>query len=174
MTYYRIAFYHHRAIQWNWKTTVLTTLQAVFQLLRSYSILSPDHIRIFTAASKEDLQEMLRRENIGLPSGSVTAAQFAQEKNLHLREQAQGVSEHAAAGPGGRRPTATLLRDHGSITEFPGSNGSSWLNQKRLLIEWGPGGDHDMPYRFTLPVSMQELHAWIHLQSRIQAGELES
>lgn len=171
MTYYRIAFYHCQIGSWVWKTTVLTSLQAVFQLLRSFSMLSPDHIRIFTAASKEELQEMLKRENTSLPSGSITAAQFAQEKKIHLGEQAQCVVEHVAAELGGRRSTATLLRDFDSAPRFPESNGSGWLDQKRLLMEWGPGGDHDTQYRFTLPASMQQLRAWIRLQSRVQAGE---
>jgi hypothetical protein len=57
-------------------------LQAVLQLLRSFRALPQNSIRVFTAASKEDLNEMLERENTHGLSGSVTAAQFLRERLL--------------------------------------------------------------------------------------------
>lgn len=174
MTYYRIAL-HDRQI-WTWKTTVLTSLQAVLQLLRSYSALQ-DRIRVFTAASKEDLNEMLKRENTNLASGSVTVVQFLQERKQQVPGQAQSASEHRAAEPGVRQTTAIATNSHpceySTTTGFPGSNGTSSLDQKRLEIECGPGGDHDIPYHFTLPISTPQLLAWIRLQTRVQAGELQ-
>jgi hypothetical protein len=50
----------------------------------------------------------------------------------------------------------------------------SVLDMKRLELERGQGGDHDTPYRFTLPLSMKERLAWTRLQARVHAGELPS
>jgi hypothetical protein len=35
MIYYRLAFQDRQTAKWTWKSTVLTSLQAVFQLLRT-------------------------------------------------------------------------------------------------------------------------------------------
>jgi hypothetical protein len=58
MKYYRLASHDHQTKRWKWITTPLTSLQAVFQVLRIYAALPQDRIRIFTASSKEDLSEM--------------------------------------------------------------------------------------------------------------------
>jgi hypothetical protein len=83
MTYYRMAVHDRQTATWIWKTTTLCSLQAVLQLLRSFRALPQNSIRVFTAASKEDLNEMLERENTHGLSGSVTAAQFLRERLLH-------------------------------------------------------------------------------------------
>ncbi|HEX6556002.1 MAG TPA: hypothetical protein VF026_24805 [Ktedonobacteraceae bacterium] len=82
MTYYRLALQDRQTTRWTWKTTALTSLQAVFQLLRTYAKLPQGGIHVFTASSKEDLNEMFRRQNTNLASSSVTATQFLQERNI--------------------------------------------------------------------------------------------
>src|SRR5262249_32028294 len=83
MTYYRLALHDRQTGKWSWKTTALTSLEAVFELLRCYRALLPqDRLRMFTASAKEELHEQLSQENNGLASGSVTASQFLQERNL--------------------------------------------------------------------------------------------
>ena len=52
MTYYRLAIQDHQNAQWTWKTTAVSSLQAVFQLLSMYRLLPQDGIRVFTAASE--------------------------------------------------------------------------------------------------------------------------
>jgi hypothetical protein len=52
MTYYRLAIQHRQTPYWTWKTTAVSSLQAVFHLLRIYRMLPQDSIRVFTAASK--------------------------------------------------------------------------------------------------------------------------
>jgi hypothetical protein len=64
-------------------------------------------------------------------------------------------------------------REQGTITGFPGFGDTNPLERKRMEIEDGPGGDHDIPHCFSLPVSMPQLLAWTRLQTRVQAGELE-
>ena len=54
-------------------------------------------------------------------------------------------------------------------TESPGKR---MLDQKRLEIELGPEGDHDVPYSFALPVSMPQVLVWMRLLARVQRGEL--
>ncbi len=44
---------------------------------------------------------------------------------------------------------------------------------RRLELELGPGGDHDLPYTFALPASMPQVLAWMRLLGRIQRGEGE-
>ncbi len=88
MTYYRLAEQDRQTARWVWKTTPVTALQAVFQLLRIYSARPQGSTRVFTASSKEDLNELLRGQNTNLPSSSVTATQFLQERNLAVRERA--------------------------------------------------------------------------------------
>jgi hypothetical protein len=168
MTYYRLAIQNHQTSTWNWQTTVLTSLHAVFQLLRDYQALPQGCIRVFTSSSREELHELLRRENNGLPSGSVTAAQFLQERKIAERERPQAAQQGATVA------TSSSLREDITTTGAPSSNGVSLLEKKRLEIEYGPGGDHDTPYRFTLPISVPQLLAWTRLQVRVQAGESPS
>ena len=74
MTCYRLAVQDRYIVRWSWKTTPITSLKAMFELLRCYRALLPqDRIRICTASSKEELNEQLSRENNGLASGSITA-----------------------------------------------------------------------------------------------------
>ena len=175
MTYYRIALYERQTALWIWKTTVLASLQAVIQLLKNYSVLPHDRIRVFTAASKEDLNEMLKHENTNLASGSVTAAQFLQDRKLQV--PGQSAAEDGAAEPIVRQVTAvatnTSRREQSTTTGFPDLGDTHLLEKKRLEIECGPGGDHNTPYCFTLPTSTPQLLAWTRLQARVQAGELQ-
>ncbi|MBV9227673.1 MAG: hypothetical protein JOZ18_00065 [Chloroflexi bacterium] len=177
MTYYRIASHDRRTAKWIWKTTPLTSLQAVLQLLRSYSALPQESIRVFTAASKEDMNEMLKSENMSRASGSVTAAQFLWERKLQVSGQAQSALSYNATEPGVRQTTAVAtgspVSQHSPITGFPDPRDMSWLEKRRLEIESGPGGDHDIPYRFTLPISMPQLLAWTRLQTRLHGGEVQ-
>jgi len=52
------------------------------------------------------------------------------------------------------------------------SRGVSVLERRREELESGPGGDHDLPYRFSLPLSLLQVIAWMTLLVRVQHGEL--
>ena len=222
MKYYRLAVQDYQSAQWKWKTTVLTSLQAVLQLLRSYRMLPQDGIRVFIASSEAELSKMLSQQNDHLESGSVTATQFLQARHISAGEQTQSTSEERvspqtvqqATGSVARAtwetPMATLAAQQGAdvatwagelwekhraaqaaqqgalgaspssqlgtpaASGFMASLGMSVLEMKRLEIELGPGGDHDKPYLFTLPLSQKERLAWIRLQKKVQAGESPS
>jgi hypothetical protein len=100
MTYYRLAIQDRQTGRWTWKTTPVTSLKAVFELLRGYRTLLPqDHIRVFTASSKQELHALLNRENNGLASGSTTATQFLQERSLLVPGRAQSASRRNREEP---------------------------------------------------------------------------
>ena len=203
MTYYRLAIQDRHTARWSWKTTPITSLKAVFELLKCYRALLPqDRIRVCTASSKEELNEQLSWENNGLASGSVTALQFLQERHLLVPERAQNALQQSAAAqeakPGtdvatwakdlweqhvAMRKTQAAQQEAPTVTYFPlqepiattgtaESLGKSMLDQKRLDLELGPEGDHDVPYSFALPVSMPQVLIWMRLLARVQSGEL--
>jgi hypothetical protein len=203
MSYYRLAIQHRQTTHWTWKTTAVTSLQAVFHLLSIYRMLPQDGIRVFTAASKEELSEMLKRHNTNLASSSVTATQFLREKHLAIPEQEQSASPQSLSAPAAQQDASVAtwakavwdeyvtmraaqlaqqgatvntssLRESLPTTGTPSSSAMSWLENKRLEIESGTGGDHDTPYRFALPISTPQWLAWTRLQRRVQAGELPS
>jgi hypothetical protein len=202
MTYYRLAIHNRQTTQWTWKTAAVSSLQAVFQLLRIYRLLPQDNIRVFTAASKEDLNEMLKRQNTTQASSSVTATQFLRENNLALPEQEQRASEQSLSAQAAQQDadvatwakavwdeyvmmraahmaqqgatvnTSSSLSESITTREVPSSLDMRLLEQKRLEIESGLGGDHDLPYKFSLPLSLPQVLAWMTLQVRVHHGEL--
>jgi len=177
MTYYRLALQERQASTWIWKSTALTSLDALVRLLRIYSFVPKERIRVFISSSKEELHEMLNRENTGLGSGSFTALQFLQDRHLHAHESAQGASEPGTAENSVCQSiavaTSLSLPENNTVPCLPAANAMSALDKKRLEIELGTGGDHDAPYRFSLPVSMPQLLTWTRLLARVQAGELQ-
>lgn len=172
MSYYRMAMQNRQTGKWIWKTTALTSLQAVLQLLRNSAALPQDRVRVFTASSKEGLNEMLSRENQDQESGSVTAIQFLQARNIQVRVPTQSASEQRLARQDVRQATTTRLSDDEckQTAEEPGKSDMSWLDKRRLELECGVGGDHDSPYTFTLPISTPQILAWIRLMVRVRTG----
>jgi hypothetical protein len=175
--YYRVAIQGGPSPTWQWKSTALSSLQTLLQFLRLYGALQLDHLRVFSSSSREGLQEQLVQENTGLGSPSVTAAHFLQERLLHSPE----VSRGTPAGEGGAYQqiasiaVATQPSVNESSMEVNGLVGRdmSSLERRRLGLELGPGGDHDVPYRFVLPLSMPQALAWMRLLARIRRGELQ-
>jgi hypothetical protein len=56
--YYRIAIQRGRDLldrpsTWQWKSTVLSSLQSLFQVLRLYGALPQEHLRVFSSPSRE-------------------------------------------------------------------------------------------------------------------------
>ena len=92
-----------------------------------------------------------------LESTSVIAAQFLQERMIGSPEVERGASTHDTGGnkqaassavltqpsPGESRRRAQVLDERGINT----------LEKRRRELESGVGGDHDIPYRLTLPTA---------------------
>src|SRR5579883_1580395 len=145
MTYYRIALQNRQSTTWVWKTTVLTSLAAVFQLLKIYRSVPQNRMRVFTASTKEQLHEMLCLENTNQVSGSTTAAQFLLAHKLSLPGIAQDTSEQALTESEEvelpRRQEITIaansslrVASSNAVSSFNGG-GMSLLERRRLELE---------------------------------------
>ena len=80
--YYRVAIRQNNSPTWQWKSTTISSLTALFQFLRRYDKISPDHLRVFSCNTVEEMDEQLASENNGLGSCSLTADQFRQERMM--------------------------------------------------------------------------------------------
>lgn len=180
--YYRIAIQRSgdqrdRPPTWQWKSTVLSSLQTLFQLLRLYSVLPQDRLRVFFSSSRESLQEQLAQENQGFGSQSVTAAQFLQKRMIRSPEMSQGTSECETGEHRERASiavsTRTPLNENSRASD---TLDKGWMNspeRSRLEFELGPGGDHDIPYNFALPASLPQVLAWMRLLARVHRGKVQ-
>jgi hypothetical protein len=172
--YYRVAIQGDPSLTWQWKSTVLSSLNTVLQWLQFYRAFPQDRLRIFSSASREEMYEQLAPENQGLLSTSVTAAQFLHERLIGSREI---VGEVVARGTRGNESTTCVAiasneRSWGIHTLD--ERGSSSLEKRRVELERGSGGDHDIPYRFTGPSSTMQVLVWMKLLARAQDGTLPS
>lgn len=166
--YYRVATQVGSLPTWRWKSTVLSSLDTLFRHLRLYGALPQECLWVFSSPSREGLQEQLVQANQWLSSHAVTAVQFLQERLLRppegMRSRAEGKAETNL------EMVPIAVRTQQSLNER--SRGGDALEKAREDLESGAGGDHDLPYRFTLPLSTQQVLAWVKLQVRVHNGEL--
>lgn len=179
MMYYRIAWKPNDSSVWQWKSPELTSPAAVFHLLRIQRAIPLDHLRVFSSSSCEGLQEQLKYENEGGQHTSVTAEQFLRERGIHTGKTAEASEQ---SGSGGRenfeKKTITaslppLVNQSRAADASMNEQHMGVLNRRRWEREVGAGGDHDVPYTFTLPLSQPQLLAWLTLRAKVQRGELE-
>ena len=173
MRYYRVAWKSNQSSVWQWKSTKLTSLEALFRFLRMYSAIPQDHLRVFSSLSLESMDEMLMRENKGWESTSITAKEFLRERRIHIGEKTQRVSEQYAQRGAIVVITRQLVDESSTVKPSLSERNASVLERRRAEVESGAGGDHDMPYTFSLPVSMPQTLAWTRLLVKVQRGELE-
>ena len=181
--YYRIATQRQegqrdRTPSWQWTSTPLSSLQTLFQFLQLFRGLPLDQLRVFSSSTREGLAEQLEQENKGCGSPSVTAAYFLQERLIHFPqvkretpEREGGVCQQMVAIAVATQPSVN--ESSRQVNDLVGS-GMSSLERRRLELELGPGGDHDVPYSLVLPVSMPQVLAWMRLLARRERGELPS
>jgi hypothetical protein len=165
--YYRVAIQVDASPTWQWKSTALSSLNIVIRWLQYYRLLPCDRLRIFSSCSREELNEQLLRENEGLGSSSVPAIQFLQERRL--APQAAGHEASTSETQENKRMVSVAAITKPSLAE----SSASPLDKRREELERGAGGDHDLPYRFTLPISTPQVLAWLKLQVRVQQGDLQ-
>jgi hypothetical protein len=177
--YYRIAIQRGRdhldwKVPWQWQSTALSSLQSLFQVLRLYSALPQERLRVFSSPAREGLEEQLRQENSGEGSTSATAAHFLQQHLIRSRgvTSTGGAREHEGT-TSIAVSTGTRLDESARAAHILGERSISSLERGRLEQELGPGGDHDVPYHFTLPLSTPQVLAWTRLLARVQRGEVE-
>src|SRR5579863_6597606 len=131
MIYYRLAVQENETSKWIWKSTTLTSLVAVLHLLRIYSPIPEERIRVFSSICKEEMAAMLNRENDGLVSGAPTAGEFLRERHLSVQNMAASNAIEKQV----QRSIAVAI-DPSARNDCPASNsvgtGSiSLLDQKR-------------------------------------------
>src|SRR5262245_16596653 len=168
--YYRVATRVDAASGWQWKSTVLSSLDTLFQFLRLLRALPQDQVQVFSSCSREALSEQLEQENKGLLSNSVTVAQFLRERMIHppievrrSSERERGTSlEIVPITVISQQPLNERVRGVSALER----RGMSSLERRREELESGPGGDHDLPYRFSLPSSLPQVFAWMTLLVR--------
>jgi hypothetical protein len=174
--YYRVAIQVNQQPTWQWRSTALTSLEALFGFLRLYRVIPQDRLRVFSSTSREDLNEQLVRENQGLLTNSATAAQFLSERGIGSREMTHEVPERRA-----RTSTGTLVaaganppsNESSILPHSPAERSISLLESRRLELERGAGGDHDSAYTFALPLFMPQALAWVELFVKVRQGALE-
>lgn len=153
--YYRVAIQVDAQLPWQWKSTVLSSLNILLQWLQFYRAFPYEHLCIFSSSSRESLNKQLERENQGLESTSVTATHFLQERLIAPRRN--GL-------------TACMTADSRPL---PDERSTSPLEKRREELERGAGGDHELPYQFTLPTSLPQALAWVKLLARVEQGDLQ-
>jgi hypothetical protein len=177
MKWYRVAIQVNNAPNWQWKSTVLGTLETLFRWLRLYRMIPVEQLWVFSAASHEDLNEQLMRVNQGLASTSVTVTDFLQERGMSIQGltgvmPARKIQEHQRTVALTIAPA--VLWNESTIEASPlYEQGMSALERQRVAIERGVGGDHDTPYTFALPPSMPQVISLLKLLKRVQCGELQ-
>ena len=173
MIYYRVAWKTNQLPVWQWKSTKLTSLEALFGFLRMYSPIAQDRLRVFSSSSLKGLDEMLVRVNKGWESTSVTAEEFLRERRILIQERTQRASEQYPEKGAIAVTTRPLVDESSSVKQSLDKWNGSVLERRRAEIESGAGGDHDLQYTFSLPLSMPQTLAWTSLLVKVQRGELE-
>ena len=165
--YYRVAIQVDASPTWRWKSTALRSLNVLMHWLRYYRVLPCDRLRIFSSCSPEDLNEQLLRENQGLLSSSVPTMQFLKE--WRIAPQVMMGKTAAALTRASERTTSVAAGTSPSQNE----SSRSPLDKRRENLECGAGGDHDLPYRCTLPTSLPQVLVWVKLLVKVQNGEFQ-
>ncbi len=170
--YYRVAIQTNSSSEWKWTSTVLSSLDVLFQFLKLHHAIPVQNLRIFTSSTRENMNEMLSCENNGLASNSVAAEQFLLERHLHVWEtgKAEQTKQETQALPevGAVVSPQPLQPASSTKTDYVLAYSMNLLDRKRQELEFGSGGDHDCPYVFTLPQSIAEMLAWITLHEKVQ------
>ncbi len=94
--YYRVAIQVDATATWQWKSTVLSSLQTLFQFLRLFRGLPHDQSRVFSSSSREGLAEQLEQENQGLATHAVKAADFLRERLISPAQEVRTRAEPEA------------------------------------------------------------------------------
>ena len=128
MIYYRVALQGSQSAPWRWKSSSLTSLHGVLGLLKLYHCVPHEHIRVFLSSSPEQMDEMLRRANQGLPSTAVSVDQLWDKYSMSWIELRRLEIELGAGGDHDRTYTCSL--------PCSGSQVLAWT-KLRALREYG-------------------------------------
>ncbi len=82
MIYYRVALQSEHSSSWQWRSSTLTSVSSVFDILKVYAHIPKTAVRIFFSSSSVCMDEMLTRANDGLVANCVTIEQFLQRGHM--------------------------------------------------------------------------------------------
>jgi len=175
--YYRVAIQVDSVPTWQWKSTVLSSLDTLFRFLRLFRALPQQNLLVCSSSSREGLQHQLEQENQGVASYAVTAAYFLQERRIQPPAEVCRPAERQEGIAPKRIATAVLSQEPVRVSDGGGSvlqsRNMSTLERRREELESGSGGDHDLPYYFSLPHSVPQVLALVTLLGRVRRGELQ-
>jgi hypothetical protein len=176
--YDRVAIQRNAASTWQWKSTVLSSLASLFRFLRLYRALPQHRLLVCSSSSsRQGLQEQLEQKNQGRASAAVTAAHLLQERRIQLPAQVcQPAERQDGTSPGSVSmavPSQEPVRVGGGGETVLLSRGVNAFERQREERESGSGGDHDLPYHFSLPHAVPHVLAWMTLLARVQRGEVQ-
>jgi hypothetical protein len=175
--YYRVAIQMDATPTWQWKSTALSSLNKLLQWLQFYQAFPHDRLRIFSSSSHEELNEQLVRENRRLSSTSVPATQFLQERRIAPQGMVRVTAATGTRANERMAPVAAVtelsLGESSRESQSLDGRGVSFLEKRRVELEHGAGGDHDLPYRFTLPIAMPQVLVWMKLLAMVQNGDIQ-
>lgn len=179
MIYYRVAIKADQLDPWRWRSTILTSLDALFGFLKLYGMVPTDQIRVFFSSSVEYLDPMLYRENEGLASNSIPAEELLKGKRsintvemARLEMELGAIESRKMVESAVSATQATQSLNERYVNSLYATSNNS-LDIRRLQLEIGSTGDHDLPYEFSLPSSMPQALAWAELLVKVHMGELE-
>src|SRR5947209_16496264 len=69
--------------------------------------------------------------------------------------------------------TNRLLNEGSMAAHAVDARSLSSLETRRIELERGAGGDHDLPYTFALPHSWPQVRTWMMLLVKVHHGELQ-
>jgi hypothetical protein len=160
MIYYRLALKIQHSSLWQWKSTKITSLTSLMQLIKIYKSTPKNEVRIFFSSSETIMDFMLNRANHGLTSNSLTLEQFlANQMRIDTTAMKRLELELASLETTNELPVPVKtgkLRSEASYEK---------ATMKRST-------NYDEPYVFTLPISLQERLAWTRLLRKVRNGEL--
>lgn len=178
--YYRIAVQKQSSTEWEWKSTLLHSLEEVFRLSQQYTEIPATHLRIFAASTSEYMDTLLVRENLGLTSNSLTLEQILHDHQSltipHIRQfEAQlGWGEEEAHDTHGTDvPGQEMAAPATEAEPLPVATLDRSIDDDFITDPEPYGSDHDQPYTFAFPEYTPHALAWLKLRAKVQAGELE-
>lgn len=177
MVYYRIATQKQQSTAWEWHSTIVKSLEAVFQLGQQYISMSAEHTRIFAASTAAYLDALLARVNLGLSSNSLTLTQLLHDHQsittAYVRRFEVELGWQKDEGP-----SRSMLDLKPAMIEEPhqatiGTLGRA-VDVDFALDQESWGTNHQAVSYFARSEFSSQVLAWIMLHNRMQASNLIS
>jgi len=159
--YYRVATQVGAVPTWQWKSSVPSSLATLFHFLRLLRALPHDQLRGFSSSSRQGLEEKIEQENKGLirPPAEMQRTSEPERGISLVRVAIAGISQQPVNEPG-RGGRALESRSMCAL-------------ERRQELESGHGADYDLPYKFSLPLSLPQVLAWTRLLAKVHCGALQ-